>query len=246
MPAAAFGCAVAAVGSVFPEPPELSEGLVAVCDCAVEDVLASAAFGAVSPVVETTGVGVAAVAVVVVVAAGTAVPLMPVCTVACGFVGAAALAFAVGWVAPFASVVAAVAEVVPGVAAAPPASACAAADVDWSAAASAAAAMASGAVLELLVAAAVGSVGVLVSITVTGSMTAIAVGKIPVVTVDDEPAVESLVGPVVVLPSDDDCVLDVDESSFESADLSLACRGPSLPLAWSAPSALEACLGPLF
>ena len=51
---------------------------------------------------------------------------------------------------------------------------------------------------------------------------------------------------VVVLPLDDDCVLDVDgvpdvdESSFESADLSLACRGPSLPLAWLVPSALEA------
>lgn len=91
--------------------------------------------------------------------------------------------------------------------------------------------------LELLAAAAV---GVLVSVTVTGRMTAIAVGKMPVVTVDDELAVEPSVESVVVLPSDDDCVLDVEELSFEPADLSLACRGPSLPLAWSVPSALEA------
>ena len=89
--------------------------------------------------------------------------------------------------------------------------------------------MASGAVLELAGAAAADAVGVLVSITVTGSMTA--VGKIPVVTVDDELVVEPSVGSVVVLPSDDDWVLDVEESSFEPADLPLACRGPSLLLA---------------
>jgi hypothetical protein len=62
-------------------------------------------------------------------------------------------------------------------------------------------------------------------------MTAIAVGTMPVETPDDEVAVEVLVASVVVLPLDDDCVSDVEESSFESADLLLACRGPSLPLA---------------
>ncbi|HUO01021.1 MAG TPA: hypothetical protein VMU69_32890 [Bradyrhizobium sp.] len=249
--AVAFCCAVAAVGSVLPELSELSEALAVVCDCVVDEALASPVFGG-AVVVGTAGVG---VAVATVAAVGSPVPLMPVCTVACSFVTAAALPSVVGWVAPFASVLPAVVDVVPDVAAPSSVPVCAAAgvadvpDVDWSAAARAAAAMASGAVLGPplvpVVGAVVGAVGAFVSVTVTGSMTAIAVGTMPVVTAGDGLAVEPLVESVVVLPSDDDCVLDVEESSFESSDLLRECRGPSLPLVWLASSALEVCPAPL-
>lgn len=230
LPAAALCCAVAAVGSVVPEAPELSEASAVVCDCA--EALVPAAFGVAAAGVGTMGVGVAVVAVVVAV---SAVPLISVCTVACGFVAAVALPLDVGWVAPFASAVAAaVVDVAPDVVSLPSAAACdvaAAADADWLAVASAAAAIASGVVLEPPLAAVVGVVGVLVAATVTGRMTAIAVGTMPVVTSVDEFAVEPVLESVVVLPPDDDCVPDVEESSFESAALLRECEDPLLPLA---------------
>lgn len=197
--------------------------------------MAPAAFGVAAVVVGTARVAVAAA-----VAVGSAAPLRPVCTVVCGFVTAAVVPAGVAWVVPFASVAPAVVDVASDVVALSSASAADVADVDWSAAARAAAAMASGAVLEPLTAVVVVGVvvavvgeGVLVSVTVTGSMTAIAVGTMPVVTPDDELAVEPSVAAVVVVvpPSDDDCVLDDEESSFEDADLLRECRGPSLPLA---------------
>lgn len=237
-PATAFCCAVVAVGSVLPESLEPLEASVAVCDC-VDEAFAPAVFGVAVVVAGGTTLGVAVAADV---AALSTAPLMPVCTVACAFVCPVAIPVVEDWAVAFVSAVPVVVDVASVVAALPSASSCVdpAADVDWVAAASAAAAIASGAVLGPVVAAVVGAVGVLVAVTVTGSMTAMAVGKMPVVTVDDEVAVEPLAGSVVALPLDDDCVLDVEESSFEPADLSLACRGPSLPLAWSVPSALEA------
>jgi hypothetical protein len=238
LPAAAFCCAAAAVGSALPDVlPELSDAAAVVGDCAVAELLDPADFGVVA-VVGTAGVGVDAVAVVAVISVAV---FMPVCTVAGDLACPVALPVVVDWVAPFASVVPVVVDVASVVAVLSSASACATADVadaDWLAAARAAAAIASGPVPELPVVG-VGALGVLVIVAVTGSMTATAVGTMPVVPFD-ELAVDPSVEPAVVLSPGDDCVPDVEESSFELADLLRECRGPSLLLAWPALLALEA------
>jgi hypothetical protein len=225
--------------------PELSDAAAVVCDCAVAELLDPDDFD-VAAVVGTAGVGVAAV-----VAVPSVAVFIPVCTVAGDFVCPVALPVVVDWVAPFASVVPVVVDVASVVAVLSSASACVTADVadaDWLAAARAAAAIASGPVPGPLVVG-VGAVGVLVTVAVTGSMTATAVGTMPVVPFD-ELAVEPSVEPAVVLAPGDDCVPDVEESSLEPADLLpdllRECRGPSLLFAWPALLALEAGPASLF